>query len=343
MTQIFNPAGIWVPKFKILEADMQTSEAPSRLSGEYTIKKYKVGFKEPVQVVGPFPNLLTDYGLNRVGTASFSEYQARIYVGTGSTPPAPTDVSLVAYRANSNSFTDLGVIYGGAPDYWAQRAYVWKFGIGAASGNLTEVGMGTGTATGVPHEHKLLSRALIVDSGGAPVTVTVLPDEYLDVTYAIRHYPHIPDVTQIINISGVSYTFTHRQAYASSQHSTNSNGMMMWTSSIGTYTGTSAGTPPSLGSVTGTLTNAGAQGACTPTHQSYSDGSLTRRVKITAGLSDSNLAYGIRGMQPIISSNNNPTFGFIGQYKQITISPGIPKDNTKVLEFFGNISWARKP
>lgn len=81
---------IWVPKIKILEAEL----TPTKLGvcGEYTIKKYKVGVKEPVQVVGPFKNLITDWGMDRIGSGTLNS--SYIYIGAGTATPTVGDLQL---------------------------------------------------------------------------------------------------------------------------------------------------------------------------------------------------------------------------------------------------------
>ena len=61
---------IWVPKFKILEGELIRPGAA--ITGEYTLKKYKVGFKEPVQVIGPFKNLITNWALDNIGPGTLA-------------------------------------------------------------------------------------------------------------------------------------------------------------------------------------------------------------------------------------------------------------------------------
>ena len=200
---------IWVPKAKILEGEIGLKSG--QVAGQYTIRKYKADTNELIQEIGPFDNLITNQGLNRVGTDVFG---SRIFIGTSTATPSVTDTQLGAYLNYTDALAPSGswnssILRGGSPEYWVQGAGTWRFPAGAATGTLTEVGIGWFNGTTIEANHRVSSRALIVDSGGSPISITVLADEYLDVTYSLRYYPYIgSDVVQTVVISGVSYTFT---------------------------------------------------------------------------------------------------------------------------------------
>lgn len=146
-------------------------------------------------------NLITNTGLDylagwstTVDNSNNDSMIGYLVVGTGSTPPAPTDTALANRLAINNS--DIAIQGSGtttAPYYaWFRRTFV--FNAGVAAGNLTELGLTQrpGTGTGISKTF-LFSRALIKNSSGDPITVTVLPDEILQVTYELRVY--LLDVT----------------------------------------------------------------------------------------------------------------------------------------------------
>ena len=337
---------IWVPKAKILEGEIGLKSG--QVAGQYTLRKYKADTNELIQEVGPFDNLITNQGLNRVGTADFGN---RIFIGTGTETPAVTDTKLGTYL----NYTDAppaawnsAILRGGSPDYWVQGAGTWRFAAGTATGTLTEVGIGwfTGAPFTEPN-HRVSSRALIVDSGGSPISITVLPDEYLDVTYSLRYYPYVgSDVVQTVVISGVNYTFTTRALglVTSTYCSVNATAPMNWAGQTDVRTGTAAGTPPALAAVTAvSMLNQGATASLSTTKNTYVDSSLVMSATFSAGLTVANLAYGIRGMITRTTSPGNPTASFINSAFQSTISPAIPKDNTKILQFGASVSWSRKP
>ena len=148
-------------------------------------------------LTGWFPNLITDTGLNRIGTGS---YMNACHVGTNNTAPNVSNTTLAGYRAGSTWVvgSSEGAQY--APPYYGWKRKTYRFNIGVASGNLNEVGIATAAANG--GATILFSRALILDEFGAPTTVTVLADEILDVTYELRLYPPLVDVTQTVDITG---------------------------------------------------------------------------------------------------------------------------------------------
>ena len=338
---------IWVPKAKILEGEIGLKSG--QVAGQYTIRKYKADTNELIQEVGPFDNLITNQGLNRVGTAEFGN---SVFIGTGTAPPAVTDTQLGTYlnytaTAAPGGAWDFALLQGGSPDYWVQGAGTWRFAAGAATGTLTEVGIGWFTSGTLPANHRVSSRALIVDSGGSPISITVLADEYLDVTYSLRYYPYVgSDVVQTVVISGVNYTFTTRALglVTSTYCSVNATSPMNWAGQTEVRTGTAAGTPPALAAITATgMLNQGAGAFLDTTKNTYVDSSLVMSATFYAGLTLANLDYGIRGMVTRTANSANPPYSFINSAFQSTISPAIPKDNTKILQFGASVSWSRKP
>lgn len=338
---------IWVPKAKILEGEIGFKSG--QVAGQYTIRKYKADTNELIQEIGPFDNLITNQGLNRVGT---SEFGTHVFVGTGTATPAVTDTQLGTYLNYTGSFApslswNPAILRGGSPDYWVQGAGTWRFNAGTATGTLTEVGIGWFVGGTAAANHRVSSRALIVDSGGSPISITVLADEYLDVTYSLRYYPYVgSDVVQTVVISGVNYTFTTRAlgVVTSTYCSINAAYPINWTGNTGVMTGTAAGTPPALDAITATnMLNPGAAASLSTAKNTYVDSSLVISATFSAGLTAANLAYGIRGMITRTTDPSNFSASFINSAFQSIISPAIPKDNTKILQFGASVSWSRKP
>lgn len=149
-----------------------------------------------------FDNLITNNGLDLIfNTPSYAfgvkDLNISCFVGTGSATPVVTDSTLQAYLASgSTSSTDSAVYVVGPPPYWYQRR-TYRFGTGVAAGNLSEVGVGAAF-------NNLFSRSLIKDNVGNPITITVLSDEVLDVTYELRVYPPTADYSFNVILNGVS-------------------------------------------------------------------------------------------------------------------------------------------
>ncbi|CAB4241298.1 hypothetical protein UFOVP60_7 [uncultured Caudovirales phage] len=270
-----------------------------------------------------FNNLITDQGLNHLGTSGIGQY---CLVGTGSTTPSETDTTLANKLAHTT--TNAGVTYGGqaTTTYYSWVRVVFRFAAGVAAGNLTELGVGISTTL-------LFSRTLIKDGSGNPTTITVLPSEALDVTYELRMYAPSADTTHTTVIGGVPYTGVVRPSLV-----TNSGNGDAW--GVRSFV-----VPSSLNGISPTFTVfSGAVGAVTAgpsgtqetltgsvAESVYSQNSLNRSGTITCPLSEGNLAGGIGA----VAINTT-----LGRY-QIGFSPSLPKDATKVLTLSFTLSWNR--
>ena len=152
-------------------------------------------------------NLVTNYGIDSLCTSrSFIKY---LQVGTGTTAEAYTDTNL-ANRIAGVSTTDSTVWNTGANK--VVTTLTASFGAGVTTGNITELGLSPSVNGNVN------TRALIRDSSGNPISVTVLSNEQLLVTYTITIT--IPSET-VVNVTepnrGTNYTITIRpgQPYSS--------------------------------------------------------------------------------------------------------------------------------
>lgn len=334
---------IWVPKFKILEAELT---APNfTFTGEYALKVHKADTGALVRSRGPFKNLFLTSGLDILGSWN----GASAYVGTGTTPPVISDTQLQTVLGRSSVIQGNSVeAAGGAPDYWSTSAQTWRFNPGVATGNITEVGVGAGASTS---SYTLMSRALVVDASSAPTAITVLADEYLDVTYQLKMYPSLTDNAQVVNLSGVPYTFTSRQLQIASSSikinlSSGSIGSIrpffaVSNSNLVAYlTGTAPGTPVALNTITATtmLNEGGSYSYTGGSAQAYVPGSNKVTYNQSLGLNDANLANGISGFRFYFSPSYNNS-NILGGAFQTIISPTLMKDNTKVFSFGMSLGW----
>ncbi len=276
-------------------------------------------------------NLILDGGLDRIGVGSSWD---RCQVGTGSTAPANGQTALSSLLASTTSVTaqTAGTNSPTNTYAWARRTY--RFDLGAAAGNLAEVGVGWSGG--------LFSRALIKDELGNPTTITVLSDEYLDVIYEIRAYPVMTDSPFVVNINGTNHTFTVRPARLTGDQTSVGDwpwdlAQMMSAGVVGTGTvalGMSAyGSGASLGAVTDIIggTQVVSSSSSSGSYRSsYANGSHLRECRMTFGLGAGSVPFG--GF--FINT-------YAGTY-QMTVSPTIPKDSTKVFTLDFTLSWARK-
>lgn len=298
--------------------------------GIFTLRRVNAETNEIVEEI-KFENLITNQGLNRLGTGGALNF---CVVGSGTTPPAVTDVMLQTARAYvgqgtspviTTSYTQSGAV---AP-YWGGVIVGFRFGAGEAQGNISEIGIAY-SYTSLAN-HALFSRALIKDAGGNPTTITILPNEFLDVGYECRSYLPPDDKTFTVEVMGTTHTLLMRgsnQAAGAQQGAFAFQGpyplqaTMYHTATIGGLTGSASGT--SLGGVNTSL-------------NAYVAGSLKRSMSGTIALGVANNVNGIGAMQ---FSTNNGSFQ-LPQY-QMSVTPPIIKNNTMTISFTFEYSWGRR-
>ena len=169
-----------------------------RVAGRYQIAVWQGGVA--VAHTPWFDNLITDGGLDRIGIGAYLTW---CVLGTGTAAVSYTDTGLTLLQASSNNLVSQATSAG-----WHQR--VWRFPAGAATGLLTEVGVGwdpdesSSSSDGV----SLFSHALI------PEPLPVGPSDTVTVTYELMlHPPDQDDVYQLVLRDGVLTTCTARAAY----------------------------------------------------------------------------------------------------------------------------------
>lgn len=317
----------------------------AKVSGEYTLTRIdKNGNK--VQQVGPFRNLITDAGLDSLGMDSPNDVTLNsCMVGTSNATPSYTDTTLGNRVATTDS---PGKSYntGSSPSYHINVRLTYRFAQGAAAGNLAEVGIGKSSA-GKPGGivQQLFSRALIVDGAGNPTTITVLPDEFLDVTYTLRFYISnaISAPYKVTDTStGIEHTLTGRICNVGALYF-DSYGRLLpagRNSGVTAYAPSSPGTPLAFTStISGVFSNgihAGGSGGSTVLP--YVSGSYTSNSTVTFALSAANHANGIGGILTTYDASF-PTL--LGVPVGITITPAIAKTSSKTLKIGLQMSWSR--
>lgn len=290
------------------------------MRGEYRARALKGG--EVVRDSGWVPNLITNTGLDGIGTQSCNIGYCS--VGLGNTTPAFTDSTLNAYDQTA-TWSNRVEGNSGSPDYVKMLTFTYLFPIQGSAKNYAEVGVGP-DAGGL----SLFSRALIVDVGGAPTTFTVLAGEQLEVTYRLWHYPILTDQSSTVTISGTSYTVTVRpsnvdnnSAGASFFNNTNWSGIFLLVSDtgLGPINSAPSGSSPKAPSAIGPYVSG----------QYYRD--LTWNWSTTEANMNINALYNL--------GINLASGGTLGHTYQVGMSPAIPKDNTKTLSLTFRVSWGR--
>jgi len=311
----------------------------ARVEGRYKLETFKMANDEAGELYEVpnsrkvaadwFENIITNQGLNKLGTTPLALAADYCHVGTGTTAELATDTSMETFvAATQGTISAASVAQTSTPPYYISYARTKRFGEGVAQGNLSEVGMAwTGSGSTV------FSRALIVDGGGSPTTVTVLSDEYLDVTYEYRVYPPASDSTGTITLNSVSYDYIARPseidlAASNGWNIPNQHGVETDINYQKAYTGNIGAT--ALLSPSGT-----AASATSVANGSYSNESLEGEGVVTWGLTEGNIG-GIRSVRLQIGWTM-----FQIQFDATVGGATIPKDATNILTLTLKHSWAR--
>lgn len=301
----------------------QTIHVPIQVSGWI-----KVDAKRPDGSIRPildwFPNLILNSGLDYLGSGN--NYLTYCKVGDGTSTPISTQTTLDSQKASTNTTfnSDLNSASGSAPWYGLFRRY-FEFALGTAAGNLTELGFG-------PSSGALFSRTLFKDGSGNPVTIVVLSDEILQVTYEARQYaPEVDAAFSGIVIEGVARSGVVRAASAGNgsawsfinNNAANGNA---FGSGCSTYSG-------DLGTVTGQPASLSGSNANTATYSTYVPGNYYLDATWAFALDKGNAVGGIKS----VAFNNSR-----GQY-QANFTPVLDKTSAKTMTLTFRISWTRRP
>lgn len=278
-----------------------------------------------------FRNLLTDAGMNAIGTTGNTLTTLFQYmgVGTGNTAPANNQTALVAEilpRTLSNGGTGDTFTSGPSFDYW-EGTRVRLFVEAEANGTLAELGLFNAATAGT-----MSVRQLFKDSGGTPITIVKTSSDQLRITYKWRIYPDTTSDTQTITITGVSTLITNR---AYDIDNTGAWGQTLLTS-FGSWTNhATAWENDVLPSTTGVQSGSNAA-MSSAIVQAYGSGNFYRDIEFKWEPAVANFATGIGSITsaPHASSNSNSIS---------TFSPKIAKDNTKRVTLMSRYSWARHP
>lgn len=305
-----------------------------------SISTFKLGFQGEYNLVvrrpdgstyetGWFKNIITDIGLDRLATSG-ALLAAR--VGTGTSVPVAGNTDLDNQIASTTSETYQGASNSGAPLYKTTVTYSYAFAQGAVVGNITELGIGW-AATGAT----LFSRALILDTGGSPISLTITAIDQLTVYYRLIVTPPLSDMVGTVNISGTDYGYTARIGAVSSFFAqdvfTGTDRIPLTNTNANTHIAYAAGC--SLGSITSTGLS-GTSSSFNPSsvsYGSYTPGSYFANTTINMSISLANLSGGVQGYYLPLSNT-----AFRIQYRFDT---PIPKDNTKTMSLTFRSSWAR--
>lgn len=328
------------------------------MSGRYQIHKYKSDSEgnaiESTKELAAdwFDNLITNAGLDNIGkTTTYNKFLG-IVIGTGNTPPAYTDVSLASYLTQTTTVQSGWVATRqiSTSPYYVAFKITYRFGTGVAAGNITEVGIaGATTATPGPTS-TLFSRALITDGTGTPITITVLSDEILDVTYELRIYPPNggADITGTFNmtISGTPTAFNYTLRPAAIITGDPAGTTIGWAPYAFNNNAAIAGyiNPNfNLGGGCSQSTTLGGLGGYPPTPNDYWD-SVSNSTYVS-GNYYIDITYGASLNRCNFASGINSMF-FLNTFQaaaQMSISPAVMKNNTQTFTYTVRFTWGRYP
>lgn len=292
------------------------------------------------KVCDDFDNLITNGGLDWWSGAyygmSYDTPLNRLSVGSGSSAPQFTDENLqspVAIVDRQGDIQDGYTVDGNTRFAWTRRTYT--FGQGVAAGNLSE--MGTWCSIGLggssPTERILFSRALITDANGNPTTITILPDEFLTVTYELRVYrPNLATQTNIVNIGGTPREISVSPVWLNNPTVGNQR---MYVTGV-TYDFQISGHLNAAASITQLPTPenlAGAVSVPASSWSSYAAGTYERTATFNFGIGNSGQAWSIE--VPVILVRSQ-----LG-YFQMTIDPPLNKNQDQSMTLSIKLTWGR--
>jgi hypothetical protein len=273
-----------------------------------------------------FPNLIVNSGLDRSANAgAFSD--ARIAVGSGTTPPTAGDTTMQTLVATTNTeVAGEAFVQPTLLQPYGFHRRVYRFAPGTATGNLSEIGLVFNYVS--PSSYGLFARSLIKDGGGSPTTITVLPEETLNVTYEIRCYQPLTDGTGSVTIAGVTYNYTVRAGgggWANFSTQGAENGVINFDSFCRT-TGAALGDLVSNGSGPGAINSNPSGGSVA----AYTPGTYYRDTTVSWNTTKGDASTPI-------------WFFYLNTYRggwQILLDAGIPKTNLNELSLTFRQTWS---
>lgn len=251
-----------------------------------------------------FDNLITDYGLNLLGETTPTLY---CKVGTGTNVPTILDSTLTGVLGTTllPGATGTNSL---APNYISSLTYACAFAQGAVVGNITEVAIASST--------NLFSRALITDSSGNPVSLSLLAIDQLTIYYKLNIKNDPTTFNGNLTLNSTDYTYSRTLA---NPHAAFTNGAML----SGRF----------FSAHSFALYNANNYlGAVSETFEPYIPNSLIVKTKLVVPIGTGNHASGITAMSANNTYNGNQSYGF---------SPSIMKTSVQVLTLNFSRTWSR--
>lgn len=291
------------------------------LSGEFRIKKHAANGE--VLEERKIKNIITDTGLDLLSGSTGQFIYLYPALGVGTSVPSAGDTSLSGAEIFSSRLT-WTTVPATTPPYVSQSVGTSQSTQGQVAGTWTEIGLYTHPTMG-----SLFSRALILDDQGDPTSITVLPTEFLTVTYTLNCV--IPD-TDVVTVNN-GRTYTTRAANANSVNwcpAASNNGVNTFNGmSFRAYSG-------NLASITGSPSGA-LSGIVQANANPYVPGSFESIASATFPIGSANGTINSFMIFTGWSAGSSPNY----QPFQVGVSPAIVKDNTQTLTVTFKVSWGR--
>lgn len=283
-----------------------------------------------------FPNQILDAGRNKMGDSSgWAGGGSKCQVGTNSTAPTSSDTQLLGYVAGTQTIqaSSSGAQSSAPWFHWEQVTY--RFPQGDAAGNLSEAGVGWSVDDG-PY---LITRALIVDEVGDQFTPTVLPTEWLDVTYKLQYYPPLEDLEGTIVLDGITYDTITRAANVNSGSVNIGVQMGEWSTSNVYWKAYDGDLGTIIQSPSGSWENSDSYNQF---NHSYQNNSYQRDMQIDCGIEGWNLpdtldGFGL-GIRSILIATNAGAFQT--QFNAQGSGDRIYKDVEHYMSLVWRLKWA---
>lgn len=193
--------------------------------GKVRIEKWS---KSRPKEVYEFPNVVLRVGLETYLDRSFATADSSrcsggnsCFLGTGTTTPSLNDLGLEQVDSSTGKYRTLTTPLSGYQDteiyYASSIRFRYDWGEGEAAGTWTELGLafwdlinsGGASVRGNDNTYSFpFSRALIRDENANPISLTVLPDEYLRIFYTVIGYYDKSIAGSSVSFDGVPTAMT---------------------------------------------------------------------------------------------------------------------------------------
>lgn len=337
------------------------------LQGRYKAIKHKghkfddkgelIEFGEVIEETGWGKNIVTLVGINAM-LGGDTALELFTVAGTGNATPSESNTVLAAYAGKMSSVPVSATVtrqFNPATELYVRivdRATFNPGAFGASSVNIAEAGKTVNQPSwaAINAATQLFSRGLLVDSGGSPTTISVAPDEYLDIIWEFTIYiPYDVTGTVSLTIDGVATNHTYVVRPIRLDNTSYGSWGYIWSSSTGMYqrlyqyaVAVSPGAPSfmagfALGNTaltTPAVTPTGTALAASTTYASaYVANSKQRQYNATWTLTAGNAAA--PGVTIVSAMFGWPSF-------QVSYNPPIAKTNTKQLNLSFMLSFANR-